>query len=1214
MSRAQEKAIRLLQIEQLLWAHPEGLTRAEIARRLGVNRSTITKYLDTDQLPPGIYEEEDGSKRLKMDKDADLTKASFSLHEVMAIHLATRLLATRTDKQNPHAASALRKLGKALQRLDGNISSHLLRSADMMDEDADFRDPVYLKVLETLTEAWSAGRKVKVQHQMENGRIFDYTLAPYFIEPYAVGQTAHVIGWREPPNALRTLKIERIRAAEITRDGYTLPADFDPRGYLRNAWGIWTSDREPVEVVLRFHPRVAMRVRETRWHPSQRLEEQADGALLWRAQVAEPQEMLPWVRGWGADVEVVEPEKLRAVVETEARRLTLLYQIAELPKPPLYQLLWAKADRKTGRTHPLVCHLLDVAQVTLSLWNTVLTESIREQFARSLNLDVAATGRLLAFWAGLHDIGKASPAFQRKVKAQEAVLDAAGLPFSRLFSQESAPHGTISTRVLDELLQTETTLAARPAKRIALALGGHHGSWPLPGAAERIKDDQIGGAKWDEVRRELVRALRTVFDPPTLTSWIANRTEENVFLTLFSGLTSVADWIGSSEIYFPYVEAPVEPGRYAEQSAGQARAALDDLGWTGYQPPAGRLSFPELFPFPPNAVQQAAVTLVDQLKGPALVLIESPTGSGKTEAALFLADNWAHSERQRGLYVAMPTMATSNQMHRRVAKALRHRYGSNVVEPLLIHSQARWIAATPPPDIVSDEEVDGASTRSMTWFLPRKRSLLTPFGVGTVDQSLISVLQTRHFFVRLFGLSHKTVIFDEVHAYDTYMSVLFQRLLTWLRAVGASVVLLSATLPAQTRQELIQAYGGKDITPPEACYPAITWVANGLSGVASLSQADSRVVMLDWVTRDPAAIVEQLRSALREGGCAAVICNTVNRSQEVYCAVSRAGLVAPEDLILFHARTPFAWRDGIEKKVLARFGKDGERPKRSIVIATQVIEQSLDLDFDVMISDLAPVDLLIQRAGRLHRHERSARPTPLTAPRLTIAVDAGEEFPEFGNDAYVYEPYILLHSLLALQGRDRLIMPLETSDLIEAVYGDSGPKNLAPSWEAKLASAKQKMAHSDDSDVFEARKRLIATPADERLLANPVMNLEEDAPAVHKAFQALTRLNEPSVPLVCLHTIDGNLNTEPDGTGQTVRLDSKPDNQLTGHLAQHTVTLTHRGVFNYYSAQEAPTGWREHPLLRDHRVAVFNQGVCELPNTPYTLRLSQGLGLEIIRA
>jgi CRISPR-associated endonuclease/helicase Cas3 len=849
----------------------------------------------------------------------------------------------------------------------------------------------------------------------------------------------------------------------------------------------------------------------------------------------------------------------------------------------------------------------------MAIWEEVFTDGLRGQFAGALHLGEEATGRLLAFWTSLHDIGKASPAFQRKVKAQEAALSAAGLPFPRLYSQESAPHGTISTCVLDDLLQAETGLAARPAKRIALALGGHHGSWPLPGAAERIKDDQIGGSGWDEIRRELVRALLSVLEPPTLTGWIANRTEENVFLTLFSGLTSVADWVGSSEIYFPYVEVPVEPRRYAERAAAQARAALDDLGWTGYQPPLEKRSFADLFPFSPNAVQKATVELADQLEGPALVLIESPTGSGKTEAALFLADNWAHSERQRGLYVAMPTMATSNQMHARVAKTLNQRYGSNVVNPLLIHSQARWMPIAPPPEIVSDEETDGASTRSMTWFLPRKRSLLTPFGVGTGDQSLISVLQTRHFFVRLFGLSHKTVIFDEVHAYDTYMSVLFHRLLTWLRAAETSVVLLSATLPGQTRRELIQAYGGRDVTLPESAYPSITWTANGQAGVVPLQQGDSRIVMLEWLTRDPAAIVAQLRSALREGGCAAVICNTVNRSQEVYCAVREAGLVAPEDLILFHARTPFAWRDVTEKSVLARFGKDGERPQKSIVIATQVIEQSLDLDFDVMISEHAPVDLLIQRAGRLHRHLRSMRPAPLNAPRFMIAVDEGEEFPQFGSDAYVYEPYVLLRSLLALRGRDCLNLPLETSGLIEAVYGDVALENLPQAWEAKLAKASEKMARGEDKEVFEAKKRLVLEPSAQNLMTSSNLSLEEDAPAVHEAFQALTRLSDPSVSLVCLHAIDGSLNTEPDDSGQTVRLDVKPDNLLTGHLAQHTVALTHRRVFEYYTAQEAPAGWRDHPLLRDHRVAVFSEGICELPNTPYTLRISREMGLEIAK-
>ena len=154
MKRAEGKAARINQIEQLLWSHPEGLTRTEVARRIGVHRSVITKYLDQDDLPPSIYEDHLDGKKLKIDRDADLTKASFTLHEVMAIHLATRLLATRTDKQNPHAASALRKLGLALQRLDKNVSGHLLRSADVMDEDASYRDPVYLEVLEALTEAW----------------------------------------------------------------------------------------------------------------------------------------------------------------------------------------------------------------------------------------------------------------------------------------------------------------------------------------------------------------------------------------------------------------------------------------------------------------------------------------------------------------------------------------------------------------------------------------------------------------------------------------------------------------------------------------------------------------------------------------------------------------------------------------------------------------------------------------------------------------------------------------------------------------------------------------------------------------------------------------------------------------------------------------------------------------------------------------------------
>lgn len=324
MERSESKAERLLQLEQLLLAFPEGLRKAEIARKLGVHRSTVGRYIDDVSRRVPIWQE---GNRLGISRDDYLTSVRLTIHESMALHLAARLMATRTDKHNPHAASALRKLGLALQRLAPFISRHLTASADVMDAAARRRDPVYLDVLETLTRAWSDGRMVRVCHRLESGQVYEYDFAPYFIEPYAVGQTSHVIGWREPPGAIRTFKIERIQRAEVIKPPrpYTIPESFDPRETLADAWGIWYTETEPVEVMLRFHPRVAHRVKETQWHRSERVEEQPDGSLIWSAQVAEPQEMLPWIRGWGADVIVEGPEELRSQLAGEVRRLAEAY-------------------------------------------------------------------------------------------------------------------------------------------------------------------------------------------------------------------------------------------------------------------------------------------------------------------------------------------------------------------------------------------------------------------------------------------------------------------------------------------------------------------------------------------------------------------------------------------------------------------------------------------------------------------------------------------------------------------------------------------------------------------------------------------------------------------------------------------------------------------------------------------------------------------------
>jgi len=322
MEDRSKKADRLLQIEQILLTHPQGVTRAEIARRLHAHRSTISRDIGELSRRLPIYEE---GKRVLINRDDYLTNIRLTLHESMAVHLAARLMTTRTDKHNPHAASALRKLGHALKPFAPQVARHLILSAEVMDQAAKRADPRFVEVLETLTRAWSDERKVHIWYRSPRGVVNEYTLAPYFIEPYGIGRTTYVIGMAWPPDELRTFKLERIERIKRLEEAYAIPENFDPTQLLTDAWGIWYTEAEPVEVVLRFHPRVAHRVQETVWHSSQQMEEQEDGCVIWRGWVAEPTEMLPWIRGWGADCEVLAPAELRETLMGEARALAQMY-------------------------------------------------------------------------------------------------------------------------------------------------------------------------------------------------------------------------------------------------------------------------------------------------------------------------------------------------------------------------------------------------------------------------------------------------------------------------------------------------------------------------------------------------------------------------------------------------------------------------------------------------------------------------------------------------------------------------------------------------------------------------------------------------------------------------------------------------------------------------------------------------------------------------
>lgn len=876
--------------------------------------------------------------------------------------------------------------------------------------------------------------------------------------------------------------------------------------------------------------------------------------------------------------------------------------------------LWGKTQRKDGvvvAVHPLICHMIDVAEVAGALWDRSLGGGLRTSIASALGCGQEDARRTLMYWAALHDVGKASPPFQRRYPPAVGLLEGEGLSFRRQFgfSDQGAWHGLITARTLPPLLESRG-MEHDLAKDLARGLGGHHGTWPTSLELREIKTDHLGDPSWDAARGLLVDVLSGLYQAVNPAEALSKRAQRQALVALLSGLTSVADWLGSMERYFCPCPEASEPSVYRTRAARRAAQAAEAEGWGAWRAPDSEALFGTLFPgWAPNDMQRQAVSLATGQTDPLLVLIEAPTGSGKTEAALHLADTLAAQQGQSGLYIAMPTTATSNAMHARLVSMLDARYGRGAVSPLLVHSQALW--HRDPPQVTSEHEADAVSgVDEMSWFLPRKRSLLAPFGVGTVDQALLSVLLTRHFFVRLFGLAHKTVIFDEIHAYDTYMSTLFQRLLSWLKAEGTSVIMLSATLPHSTRRSLLASWGVTEAEPVED-YPAITYARGEQQGMLFPAAGQDRTVRLASLERSPDALVLALRQELSSGGCAAVLCNTVGRAQDVYRHLLQAKLVPEDDLTLFHARFPLAWRERIEADVLRRYGKSSlPKERRGIVVATQVIEQSLDLDFDLMVTDLAPVDLVLQRAGRLHRHERP-RPAGLEEPQLyVVQPETLGDLPAWGNDRYVYEPYMLLRTWMVLRGRDALHLPSETRNLIEAVYGPEGAVPEGMLHDA-LERYRREWEHTTRREQGEASRRLVLGPGSFRLFAQENHGLVEEDPTVHAAFQALTRWGSPGLMVVMLEERDGEL--YPVTGGDPVQLETEPDAEATRELVASSLSITHRGLVHSLTSQAPPKGWRRHPLLRYQRPLLLRGGTNAVEGTALVVTLNRDLGVTIAR-
>lgn len=749
---------------------------------------------------------------------------------------------------------------------------------------------------------------------------------------------------------------------------------------------------------------------------------------------------------------------------------------------PSYFHYWGKAkpEAENGVAyHPLVYHCLDVAACGCEYLRRA--PSVRVFLMSVLKIEnESALQSWIAFWLALHDIGKFSESFQ----SQKPDL------FKELRGREPDPSKPYRLRhdslgmlfwkeVLGNTAENEAWFGDRTASALfginywARAVTGHHGQPPQEGGDYwgqhfDCKQDRTAILEFvTDVRTLLaddsIAAVPSVMDAESfrrasidLSWWVA-------------GLAVLADWLGSNRKYFGYLADPLQPlplTGYWEHAKKQAVVALDASGVVPVIS-ARALGFAELFPdiANPSPLQDWAMT-VELQQGPQIHLLEDVTGAGKTEAAVTLAHRLMVAGCADGFFIGLPTMATANAMYGRIAQVYAKLFSERASLILahgqrnLVESFAESVVPSGPSDVDVQQADDSATARCTAWLADHnKRALLAPAGVGTLDQALLAVLHSKHQSLRLLGLFRKVLVVDEVHACDAYMQGVLESLLEFHARAGGSAILLSATLPQHMRQALLGAFArGRRLTAPSVKalqYPLVTsWHAEDATPPVEkpLPTRDDvqRTLAVRYVS-DEAEVITAIEAALAAGKCVCWMRNTVGDAVAAYAKF--LGRLPTEKLTLFHARFVLHDRLRTERKVLALFGKRSTPMRRRgrLVIATQVAEQSLDADWDFVVSDLAPIDRLIQRAGRLQRHPRDERGQRLRAPGardqrgepcLWVFGPAWSDDPPanwfkatFPKASGVYPHHGQLWLTAKALNAGCIVMPGDARTLIEGVFG-----------------------------------------------------------------------------------------------------------------------------------------------------------------------------------
>lgn len=842
-----------------------------------------------------------------------------------------------------------------------------------------------------------------------------------------------------------------------------------------------------------------------------------------------------------------------------------------------YRYLWAKKKRIDGDYYwlPLYIHLEDTAYVAALLWEHWLSEGVKENIYENIRktspIDEDYPKNLAMFLGYSHDLGKSSANFEfKKTFPIDPDLDLAifdklksgGFDFVNYYRVRNFRHNLVSEYILNEK-------GLDPS--VSVILGAHHGkpiSTDAYQALEEYKyeiyqsDDKTSllYQNWDNFHEHFIKKALDISGLEDISKIVTLPESAQV---IFSGLLILADWIASNEKYFPLIPIDDFCGSKNRIEEGFISWQNDKANPWDPKPCDTSKMYEERFNFKPRKDQEILTDLVKKIKEPGILIYEATTGSGKTEAALIAAEIMAQKSNRSGLFFALPSQATSNGIFLRMKEWLNNlsslEKGNMALR--LIHGKASLndeFTSIKPSSNIYEEDKYGVSVNS--YFAGNKLSILDDFTVGTIDQLLLMALKQKHLMLRHLGFSNKVVIIDEAHAYSTYMNIYLDQALKWLGAYKVPVIILSATLPLKRRNELIKAYllgqnkKSKNIEKPmdfetEKSYPLVSFTdGNKIIQFKDFEKISSkRFEIIKLNKNDSENIAERIRKDSKSGGVFGIIVNTVKRCQSV--AKQLIEIFGEDKVEILHSSFISTERIEKENNLLKTIGKNGKRPDFKIIIGTQVIEQSLDIDFDVLYTDLAPIDLLIQRIGRLHRHKETKRPKNFLNPKVYVMDSVSYDFDE--GSTYVYQEYILMRTEFYLPSE--IFIPKDVSALVQKVYAKDDIE-IEETYKELYESKKNKYLSEIDNKKDQARKFALANPkhnvGPDKNIRKWIENSNNIAELSETKGACEVRDSADSIELICLQEKDSGYGYFGDNNAL-----GELDNKLAKEIAKHTIKL-----------------------------------------------------------